>query len=100
MGKTLEELKRELSNLKSRREIERIGQRKTSEKARLQNEIRALKYGGIMGVGKNLKSGFTNLQKSGIGKTFKRISINAAKSQRRKQRTSNPFGMPKFGNFG
>ena len=98
MGKTIEELRRELSNLKSRREIERIGQSKTREKAGLQREIRALKYGGIIGVGKNLKSGFTNLQKSRIGKTFKRISINAAKSQRNKGK-NNSFGyfsMPKF----
>lgn len=109
--KTIEELRKELGYLKAKQEIGRIGQEKASERVGLQREINAMKYGGIFQTGKNIKgrlgtigknigTGIKNVQKSPIGTTFKRISVNAAKSQRNGKRNSNPFGINSKNPFG
>lgn len=83
MGKSVEELRKELNRLKSKQEIETIGQKRELERQKLKAEISEMKYGKYKRfasrIGSSVSRTTKNISKRMSPKPIKKRSRSSAR---------------------
>lgn len=78
--KSIEQLQRELAQLKAQREVEMDFQKRNQERKAIKGEIRNIKYAKVIGVGRSIGQGASRLGKR-VTPTIRRFGQRVVQAQ-------------------